>query len=137
VLTPVQLDLAERMVRRRRRFSDEEKRHFLKLAGQAGSSIWEVAKRYDLSPGLLFRWRKEFGEGPVPFAGFARVTVTEDDGTSTLGVDLHEATLPSPAAGATAGIEITLRDGKRVRVDTGADPEAVRRLVTLLEGASP
>jgi transposase len=136
-LTPVQLDIAERMVRRRRRFSDEEKRHFLKLAGEPGSSVWDVAKRYDLAPGLLFRWRKEFGEGPAPFAGFVSVAVTENDGTPAQGVVPEELTPASPAAERTGGIEITLRDGKRVRIDAGADPEAVRRLVAVLEGASP
>jgi hypothetical protein len=34
-------------------------------------------------------------------------------------------------------MEIALKDGKRVRVEAGADPEAVRRLVSLLEGTSP
>jgi transposase len=137
VLTPVQLDLAERMVRRRRRFSDEEKRPFLKLASQPGSSVWDVGKRYDLAPSLLFRWRKELGEGPALFAGFVSVAVRENDGTPAQEVDLDELTLPSPAPDQVGGIEITLRDGKRVRVDAGADPEAVRRLVTLLEGAAP
>ena len=33
-------------------------------------------------------------------------------------------------------MEIALENGRRVRVDAGADPEAVRRLVTLLEGAA-
>ena len=69
-LTDCQQDLAERPVHRRRRFSDDEKRHFLELASQPGSSISDVAQRYNLALSLLFRWRKEF-EGPAPFAGFA------------------------------------------------------------------
>lgn len=32
---------------------------------------------------------------------------------------------------------IELKDGKWLRVDAGADQEAIRRLVTLLEGATP
>src|SRR5262245_5448056 len=95
VLTPVQLDIAERVVRRRRRFSDEEKRHFLKLAGQAGSSVWDVAKRYDLAPSVLFRWRKELGEGPAPFAGFVSVALADDDGTPTPGADLDKHAPPA------------------------------------------
>jgi len=129
-LTDYQQDLAERLVRRRRRFSDDEKRHFLQLASQPGSSLSDVAQRYGLALSLLFRWRKEF-EGPAPFAGFAPVTVTEDD------VDLNGLDAAPPVQEPTGGMEIALQDGKRVRVEAGADPEAVRRLVTLLEGASP
>ncbi len=60
---------------RRRRFTDEEKRHFLELANRPGSSVSDVAQRYDLAISLLFRWRKELGDGPVPFAGFMPATI--------------------------------------------------------------
>ena len=45
---------------------------------------------YDLSPSLLFRWRREFGEGPAPFAGFVSVAVTNDDSAPTPGVAVAE-----------------------------------------------
>ena len=61
---------ADRPVVRRRRFTQDEKRHFLDLANQPGASISDVAQRYDLALSLLFRWRKELGEGAQPFAGF-------------------------------------------------------------------
>ena len=80
-LTPVQLDIVERLVCRRRRFSAEEKHHLLELTREPGSSLADVARRYDLSPSLLFRWRRELGEGPASFAGFVSVAVTENDGT--------------------------------------------------------
>jgi transposase len=135
-LTDYQQDLAERLVRRRRRFSEDEKRHFLDLANQPGSSLSDVAQRYDLALSLLFRWRKEF-EGPAPFAGFAPVTVTEDDTPLAPRVDLDGLQSAPPPQEPTGGMEIALKDGKRVRVEAGADPEAVRRLVSLLEGTSP
>jgi transposase-like protein len=134
--TDYQQDLAERLVRRRRRFSEDEKRHFLGLANQPGSSLSDVAQRYDLALSLRFGWRKEL-EGPAPFAGFAPVTVTDDDGSSTPSVDLN-GVQPAPAPQEpTGGMEIALKDGKRVRIEAGANPEEVRRLVSLLEGASP
>ena len=130
--------LAERLVRRRRRFTDEEKRHFLELASQPGSSFSDVAERYGLALSLLFRWRKEFGEGPAPFAGFASVTVADDGATPTpiTALDLDGLRPMPPPQEQSGGMEIALKDGKRVRVEAGADPEAVRRLVSLLEGAS-
>ena len=137
-LTSHELDLAERLVRRRRRFTDEEKRHFLELASQPGSSFSDVAERYGLALSLLFRWRKEFGEGPAPFAGFASVTVADDGATPTpiTALDLDGLRPMPPPQEQSGGMEIALKDGKRVRVEAGADPEAVRRLVSLLEGAS-
>jgi transposase len=135
-LTDYQQDLADRPVHRRRRFSDDEKRQFLQLASQPGCSLSSVAQRYGLALSLLFRWRKEFGEGPTPFAGFAPVTVTEDDAPLAPRVDL-DGLQPASVQESAGGMEIALKDGKRVRVEAGADPEAVRRLVTLLEGVSP
>lgn len=134
-MTSLELDLAERLVRRRRRFTDEDKRHFLALASQPGSSFSTVAERYGLALSLLFRWRKEFGEGPALFAGFVPVTVTDDTSVAP-GVDLNGLQSVPPQE-PTGGMEIALKDGKRVRVEAGADPEAVRRLVSLLEGPSP
>ena len=134
---------ADRPVVRRRRFMEDEKRHFLDLANRSGSSMSDVAQRYDLALSLLFRWRKELGEGAAPFAGFTPVTI--EDGQTQVGpvldpvldnvFDLIPAT--RPPAPLTGGMEIALKDGKRVRVDADTDPEAVRRLLTLLEGPSP
>ena len=126
-----------RPVVRRRRFTEDEKRHFLDLANRPGSSMSDVAQRHDLALSLLFRWRKELGEGAAPFAGFTPVTIEE--GQTQVGPVLDDVfdpisatRSPAPLAG---GMEIALKDGKRVRVDADTDPDAVRRLIMLLEGA--
>ena len=130
---------ADRPVVRRRRFTEDEKRHFLDLANKSGSSISDVAQRHDLALSLLFRWRKELGEGAAPFAGFSPVSVV--DGQMQVGPVLDDVFDPisaiRPTAPLTGGMEIALKDGRRVRVDADTDPEAVRRLLTLLEGTSP
>lgn len=43
---------------RRRRFTAEEKRKMVEEASAPGQSISAVARRYGLSPSLLFRWRR-------------------------------------------------------------------------------
>ena len=43
---------------RRRRFTPEQKRAFLDEAGRTGNSISEVARRYGLSPSMLFQWKR-------------------------------------------------------------------------------
>jgi transposase len=43
---------------RRRRFTAEQKRTLLDETRRPGSSISEVARRYSLSPSLLFQWKR-------------------------------------------------------------------------------
>lgn len=118
-------ELAARLIGRRRRFSDDEKRHILGAVGP-GASLSEIARRFDLAPSLLYRWRKELeGEGDHPFTGF--VAIEADDGVGSLAAEPRQTSEPQ------GGMEIALADGKRVRVEPGADPEAVRRLVLMLE----
>lgn len=131
-------ELANRPIARRRRFTDEDKRHLLDLAKQPGSSISDVAHRYDVAVSLLFRWRKGLGGNPAPFAGFTPVDIIDEEPPGTRSSDVAveiKASEASPQRPAGA-MEIELKDGKRVRVEAGTDPEAVRRLVTLLEGAA-
>jgi transposase len=44
---------------RRRRFTTDEKRHFLEEAAANGESMSSVGRRYGLSVSLLFRWRRQ------------------------------------------------------------------------------
>jgi transposase len=53
----------EDVKRRRRRFSAEEKRRLLEEAEKPGESVSSVARRYNLSPSLLFGWRKAMEAG--------------------------------------------------------------------------
>jgi transposase len=50
---------------RRRRYSAEEKRQILREAEEAGNSMSAVARRYGLSPSLMFRWRRLRDEGAL------------------------------------------------------------------------
>jgi transposase len=57
---------------RRRRFSNEEKRQFLREAMGSGESMSSVGRRYGLSVSLLFRWRRQLDGNTGP-------RKTEDD----------------------------------------------------------
>jgi len=50
-------------VQRRRRWSAAEKVRLVEEAMQPGSSVSFVARRYGLSPSLLFRWKRRMIEG--------------------------------------------------------------------------
>jgi transposase len=121
---------------RRRRFNDDEKRRIVAEANAPGACITDVAKRYGLAFSLLCRWRCEFSEGPEPFSAFAAVTLADEASpASSSSIDLG-ALLSAPSA-SSGGMEIALPDGKRVRIEAGADPLAVKRLITVLEGMTP
>jgi transposase-like protein len=103
----------------RRRFSEEDKRRIVDEATQPGCSVSKTARRYGIAVRVLFRWKEALKGEPA----FAPVQVTD-------AVPVAE----SPTAPSAPGIEIELVGGRRVRFEHDADPEAVQRLVALLEG---
>ena len=56
-------------VERRRRWRPEEKRRVLAELELPGASVAEVARRHDISRGLLWSWRRQARRGEVPDAG--------------------------------------------------------------------
>ena len=60
-------------VQRRRRWSTAEKVRLVEETMQPGSSVSFVARRYGLSPSLLFRWKRRMIEG-----GHEAVAADED-----------------------------------------------------------
>ena len=60
---------------RRRRWSDEQKRAVVAAAFAPEAIVAEVARRADIGPSQIYRWRQELRSGG---AGFAAVLVTAD-----------------------------------------------------------
>ncbi len=56
---------AARRASARRVFTAEEKRLFVEEASQSGASVSAVARKYGLSPSLLFRWKRLADEGSM------------------------------------------------------------------------
>ena len=90
---------------RRRRWSVEQKRAVVEAAFAPGASVAEIARRADLAPGQIYRWRKELGTEPV-CSGFAGVTVRPEPDLS----------------GAAMIVEL---GGTVVRIGAGAPPALV------------
>jgi len=57
---------------RRRRWSAEQKRSIVAEAFAPGASVCEVARRRDVVPGQIYRWRRDLRTAA---AGFAEVVV--------------------------------------------------------------
>ena len=123
-------------VERRRRWSLEEKlRIVAETEQQPGSGIAEVARRYEISRGLLWNWRSQVRRGvlrPEPPPVFLPVRTISDLAT---GNDAKHAT-PSATAGAElvsgGKIEITLPDGTSVKIGHDVGLATLRRVMTVL-----
>jgi transposase len=113
--------------RRNRLWPEALKREIVAASFEPGSSVSMVARRYDVNTNQLFAWRKLYrdAEGPRPEASGAQlvpVTVTA------------ESDAPAPvASSATDTIEIELGDKYRVRIGSGVDGKALRRVLDALE----
>jgi transposase len=111
-------------VRRRRRWSVEEKLDILAECDLPGVSAGDVARRHDLSTGLLYTWRR-MAEGR-PARSAAPVAL----------LPVHVAE-PPPAPKTrpprAARMEIGLPGGIKLRVDAGIDPEALAAVVAALQ----
>jgi transposase len=59
---------------RRRSWTEEQKRALVAEAFAPGAVVLDVARRTDVSPTLLYRWRREFGAAA---RGFAEVVVAK------------------------------------------------------------
>jgi transposase len=108
----------------RRRWSRDEK---LAIVGQiAGSTVSAVARRHNIAPSLLFRWKRELGgtAAKPDTAGFVRIALP---GPITGGAG------PQSEATDDGAIEIVLNGGRRVIVGKHADMAALRQVVTMLE----
>jgi transposase len=113
--------------RRNRLWPEALKREIVLASLEPGASVSVVARRYDVNTNQLFAWRKLYRTGDGAQAGSSGpmllpVTVTADP----------EAPAAS-ASGASDTIEIELGDKYRVRIGSGVDGQALRRVLDVLE----
>ena len=115
-------------VERRRRWRLEEKLRIIAELEQPGASFADVARRHDVSRGLLWNWRRQVRRGelaPEPMPVFTPVQITAD----------LPLALPAPSSSKAASvsedsrIEITLPDGTCVRVGADVGLATLRRVM--------
>ena len=121
-------------VERRRRWRREEKLRIVAEVEQPGASFAAVARRHEVSRGLLWNWRAQVRSGvlaPAPAPVFMPVQITSD--LPPLG---HPAPAlpgagpsPGPAAPTPERIEIALPDGTCIRVGADVGLVALRRVM--------
>ena len=97
---------------RRRVWTDEQKRGLVAAACEPGASVAEIARRADLRPSQLYRWRRDLAEPVSP--GFAAVTVSAE---------------PEPVPGCAVVLEV---GGAVLRIASDAPPALVAAVVRSL-----
>jgi transposase len=126
-------------VERRRRWRDEEKRRILAELDEPGARFNDVARRHDVSRGLLWQWRdaqrhgKLVAETPgfVPLRIVPELPAPEPQGSAAA---TPTATSIDPGSEADSRIEIVLPDGTAVRVAEGISAAVLRRVLAALRG---
>ena len=106
---------------RGRRWSVAEKLRIVEESFQGHRQVSATACRHDISPSLLFSWRKAFRRGRDEVIGFAPALIVPDE----------EA--PLGAAAAVGRMEIVTVTGQRIMVGADVDALALARVVAALE----
>jgi transposase len=113
--------------RRNRSWPESLKREIVAASFAPGASVSTVARHYDVNANQVFSWRKRYRDEPrAPAVRSAPqlmpvVVTAEQDAV---------ATQPSTVA---ETIEIDLAGKYRVRVSSGVDGQALRRVLDVLE----
>ena len=125
-------------VERRRRWRLDEKLRIVAEAEAPGACFVEIARRHDVSRGLLWHWRRQVRSGELRSAqttAFLPVQVMPDAAVATpASVAVPASTRPREQAAADETIEITLPDGTSVRVGRNVGAVALRRVLGVLRG---
>ncbi|PTE14219.1 IS66 family insertion sequence hypothetical protein [Phaeovulum veldkampii DSM 11550] len=106
--------------RKRRVWSDEEKRMICGQTRVPGVSVSQVARRYDVNANLVFAWLRDPRFADADAADVARFLPVEI---------VAEVKAPVAMPAAVNHIEIELAGGHRMRISGEYDPEALVRLI--------
>jgi transposase len=122
-------------VERRRRWRREDKLRIVQESLAPNVVVTEVARRHELSTGLLYTWRKQALAGLL--GGFMPVRIVADAEAGALSA-IEEANGKAgekmkPAVGSPGLIEVVWPNGIVVRVDADVDARALRSVLAALE----
>ncbi len=124
-------------VERRRRWRCEEKLRIVAEVERPGASFADVARRHEVSRGLLWNWRRQVREGalaPEPMPMFVPVQITaEAPSADRLALSSPCSTVSKAAPAEADRIEIALPDGTCIRVGADVGLVALRRVMTAVQ----
>ena len=130
-------------VERRRHWPDEEKLRILSEALEPGATVAAVADRNGVCRSLVYLWLRLARSGRLP-----GISLTDTPASSFVPVRIEpppqparaesppatHAARPATARPRAGLVEVTLGNGRTVKVDESIDPAALARLVAALDG---
>jgi transposase len=120
---------------RRRRWSQDDKARIVEETLAPGAKVTEVARRNGVAASVVFTWRRQartleqVGPRFAPVQ-IAAAEVVEETSPPPSEDDRRMRQLPAARNGL---IEIDLGNRRRIRVDAQVDPEALARVLDVLE----
>ena len=122
-------------VERRRRWSREEKEGLVAACFEPDAVISEIARAAGIHVSQLFRWRKELCRIEEPRSDTATlVPVIVSEVTSTASSVQQEPPTTSPPRRKRSDVTIELGRGRRIRVDSDIDTDALGRILECVLG---
>ncbi|MBY3271322.1 MULTISPECIES: IS66-like element accessory protein TnpA [Rhizobium] len=121
-------------VERRRRWSREDKERLVAACFEPDAVISEVARAAGIHVSQLFRWRKELcqTEEPAKHATTTLVPVIVSDAAPAAQPAARES--PMTSRRKRSDVTIELGRGRRVRVDSDIDTDALGRILDCVLG---
>jgi transposase len=125
------------VVERRRRWPAEVRLRILDEAMQPGASVAAVADRHGVARGLVYQWLKQLREGRMPGLSL------KEPGAAVAFAPVSLVSLPPPAQPPNAAptskrrsgvVEIRLANGRVIKVDESIAPDALARLLAVVDG---
>jgi transposase len=120
---------------RRRRWSQDDKARIVEETLAPGAKVTEVARRNGVAASVVFTWRRQARTVAQVEPRFAPVQIASAEAieeTSKL-LPVDDSRVRSMANGGIGLIEIDLGNRRRIRVDAHVDPEALARVLEVLE----
>jgi transposase len=109
---------------RRRRWSEDEKLRIVAESLSGPRLVSSTARRYGISPSLLYTWRRAFRAERIGAEGSA---------TGFVPAMIIPEMRPGAGASPTGRMEIVIAKGRRIIVDAGVDAAALARVVEVLD----
>jgi transposase len=123
------------VVERRRRWSQDDKMRIVEETLAPGAKVTEVARRNGIAASVVFTWRRQARtiEKVGPCFAPVQIAAAETSGENAKPLSDEDRRL-RPGPGARVGlIEIELGNRRRIRVDAQVDPDALARVLDVLE----
>jgi len=120
---------------RRRRWSQDDKARIVEETLVPGAKVTDVARRNGVAASVVFTWRRQARtvEKVGPCFAPVQIALAEPDAEEAKPLSKDDRRLQPVPAARNGLIEIDLGNRRRIRVDAQVDPEALARVLDVLE----